>query len=330
MVEQLPIYNPIIPFTGVIFGGLQDGKMVIIQGQVPGHAKRFAVDFQCGSSVKPRADVAFHFNLRYDEGAVVCNTLERECWGREERASQIPTSRGSYFEMIFNVRSYCYQVSVNGKHFIDFNHRLSYGRVDTLKISGDVQVNAITFRSPNVPPAYAPPAYAPVQAFNLQSVFGASPAFYSPSQLNKGMNSTSQVTVSSPVVPYQAYLGSIRPQQKIKVVGTVKPKPYRFTINMKAGYSDNIALHINQRFDENAVVRNSRINQNWGAEERDVPFLPFVPGQTFEVLIVIQPNCYKVSVNGRHLFNYNHRLQPLNQIDQLEVTGDISLSLVQY
>ncbi|XP_072346390.1 galectin-9C-like isoform X2 [Scyliorhinus torazame] len=330
MVEQQPIYNPIIPFTGVIFGGLQDGKMVIIQGQVPGHAKRFGVDFQCGSCVKPRADVAFHFNLRYDEGAVVCNTLEREVWGCEERKSQMPISPGSYFEMIFNVRSYCFQVSVNGQHFIDFNHRLSYGRVDTLKISGDVHVNAVTFQSPNIPPAYAPPAYAPIQAFNLQSVYGASPTFSSPSQLNKVTNSASQVTVSSPVVPYQAYLGSIRPQQKIRVVGTVKPKPSRFTINLKTGYSDNIALHINQRFDENAVVRNSRINQNWGTEERNLPLLPFVPGQTFEVLIVVQPNCYKVSVNGRHLFNYNHRIQPLNQIDQLEVTGDISLSLVQY
>ncbi|XP_041035253.1 galectin-9-like [Carcharodon carcharias] len=330
MVEQQPIYNPIIPFTGVIFGGLQDGKMVIIQGQVPGHAKRFAVDFQCGSSAKPRADVAFHFNLRYDEGTVVCNTLEHECWGCEERKPQLPISCGSYFELIFNVRSYCFQVSVNGQHFIEYNHRLPYTRVDTLKVSGDVHVNAITFRSPNVPPAYAPPAYSPVQASNVQSVYGLSPGFSFPAWQNKAAKSPTKVVVSSPVVPYQAYLGSIQPQQNIQVVGTVKPKPYRFTINLKTSYSDNIALHINQRFDENAVVRNSRINQNWGTEERSLPFLPFVPGQTFKVLIVVQPTCYKVSVNGRHLFNFNHRLQPLNQVDQLEITGDISLSLVQY
>ncbi|XP_078097738.1 galectin-9-like isoform X2 [Mustelus asterias] len=330
MAEQQPIYNPIIPFTGAIFGGLQDGKMMVIQGQVPGHAKRFAVDFQCGSSLKPRADVAFHFNLRYDEGTVVCNTLEQECWGAEERKSHLPISRGSYFELIFNVRSYCFQVSVNGQHYIDYNHRLSYNRVDTLKVSGDVHVNAITFQSLNVHPAYAPPAYTPVQAANLQSVFASGPVFSSSPQYNKGIKSPTQVTVSCPTVPYQAYLGSIRPQQQIKVVGTVKPKPYRFTINLKTGYSNNIALHINQRFDENAVVRNSCINQSWGTEERSLPFLPFVPGQTFELLLVVQPNCYKISVNGRHLFNYNHRLQPLNQVDQLEVTGDISLSLVQY
>ncbi|XP_067831216.1 galectin-9-like isoform X2 [Heptranchias perlo] len=336
--EQQPIYNPLIPFTGVIFGGLQDGKMVIIQGQVPGHAKRFAVDFQCGSCEKPRSDIAFHFNLRYDEGnVVVCNTLERQCWGSEERKQQMPIPCGSYFELIVNVRSYCFQVSVNGQHFLEYNHRLPFSRVDTLKISGDVHVNAITFRSPNIQPVLAStPAYSsPFQ-------FGKGPASHlmakqiymntscQGGKRNRSKNTNPPVTVSNPVVPYQAYMGSLWPQQKIKVIGTVRPKPHRFTINLKTSYGDNIALHINQRFDENAVVRNSRINQSWGTEERGLPFLPFVPGQTFEMLIVVQPTCYKVSVNGRHLFNFNHRIQPLNQVDHLEVTGDISLSHVQY
>uniref|UniRef100_UPI00398F4B0F galectin-9-like isoform X4 n=1 Tax=Pristiophorus japonicus TaxID=55135 RepID=UPI00398F4B0F len=313
-MEQQPIYNPIIPFIGTIFGGLQDGKMVIVQGQVPGHAKRFTVDFQCGNIAQPRSDVAFHFNLRYDEGSVVvCNTLERQCWGSEERKHHIPITQGSYFELIFHVRTYCFQVSVNGQHFLEFNHRLPFSRVDTIKVSGDVHVNAITFRSPT-----------------LSSVYGSNPAFSNPTQYSKGTNMPTQVTVSSPVVPYQAYMGSIRPEQKIKIVGTVKAKAHRFTFNLKASYADNIALHINQRFDETAVVRNTRINQSWGAEERSLPFLPFIPGQTFELLILVQPNFYKVSVNGRHLFNFNHRLQPLNQVDHLEVTGDVQLSLVQY
>ncbi|XP_051900193.1 galectin-4-like isoform X6 [Pristis pectinata] len=309
MMEQQPVYNPIIPFTGSILGGLQDGKLVIIQGQVPGHAKRFGVDFMCGCCEKPRSDVAFHFNVRYDESTVVCNTLERERWGTEERKPHIPINAGSYFELIVKTQSYCFQVSVNGQHFLEYNHRLPLVRVDTLKISGDVHVNAITFKNPNVPPAYPPPAYTPSQAF---------------------ASTSTPVTVSNPVVPYQAYIGSILPQQLIKVIGTVKVKSHRFTVNLIASYSDNIALHINQRFDENAVVRNSRINLNWGTEERGLPFLPFIPGQTFEMQIHIQPTCYKVLVNGRHLFNFNHRVQPLNQIDKLEVTGDVTLSLVQY
>lgn len=332
MMRQQPIYNPIIPFTGVILGGLQDGKMVIIQGQVPSHAKRFGVDFQCGSCEMPRSDVAFHLNMRYDESAVVCNTLQCQQWGSEERKSHIPINVGSYFELIIKTCSTCFQVSVNGQHFLEYRHRLSLMRVDTLKISGDVHVNAITFTEPDVPPAYPPPAYVPAHPFasNFAVNYCAPPTFSMPAKPVNTASTPAQVTVSNPVVPYQAYMGGLRPQQLIKIVGTVSTKANKFTINLKAKYTDNIALHINQRYAENAVVRNSRIHQKWGTEERALPFLPFVPGQTFEMQIMVQPSCYKILVNGRHLFNYNHRLQPLNQIDELEVTGDISLSLVQY
>ncbi|XP_062915921.1 galectin-9-like isoform X2 [Mobula hypostoma] len=230
----------------------------------------------CGS-----CDIAFHFNVRYDESAVICNMVEHDCWGSEERKEHIPIKAGTFFELIFKAQYYGFQVSTNGHHLLEYSLRLPLTRVDTLKISGDVHVNTITFKNPNV-------------------------------------------------VPYQAYIGSIRPQQLIKVIGTANINSHRFTVNLMASCSDNIALHINQRFDQDAVVRTSRIDTNWGVEERDVPFLPFVPGQTFELQIHVEPTCYKVLVNGRHLFNYNHRLQPLSQIDTLEVSGDVTLFLVQY
>lgn len=62
---------------------------------------RFQVDFTCGSSVKPRADVAFHFNPRFKRSpCVVCNTLRDERWGREEILYQLPLAAGAPFEII--------------------------------------------------------------------------------------------------------------------------------------------------------------------------------------------------------------------------------------
>ncbi|XP_078287202.1 galectin-9-like [Rhinoraja longicauda] len=290
MMQQLPIYNPIIPFIGKILGGLQDGKMVIIQGQVPEKPVRLSVDFVCSNS--RHSDIAFHFNVRYDQSTVVCNTLENDTWGTEEIKHHVPIKAGSYFELIIKIGNYSFQVSVDGQHFLEYRHRLPLTSVDTLKITRDVHVNAITFKEPDSTPA--------------------------------------QVTVSNPVIPYKAYVGPILPQRLIKIVGTVNTNPRKFTINLFVSYSDNIALHIDQRYAEKVLVRNTRINQTWGAEERALPFTPFVPGQTFEMQIMVQPSCYTVLVDGKHLFNYNHRVQPLNQIDQLEVFGDINISLVQY
>lgn len=65
---------------------------------------RFQVDFTCGSSVKPRADVAFHFNPRFCRTPnIVCNTLQNQLWGREEISYQNPFTLGSTFEIIILV-----------------------------------------------------------------------------------------------------------------------------------------------------------------------------------------------------------------------------------
>lgn len=59
----------------------------------------------------------------------------------------------------------------------------------------------------------------------------------------------------------------------------------RITVDLTTDRSD-IAFHFNPRFNENGnkvIVRNSCVNQTWGAEERQLDTFPFVPGMPFEV-----------------------------------------------
>ncbi|KAJ3606563.1 hypothetical protein NHX12_026084 [Muraenolepis orangiensis] len=141
------IVNPAVPFVGTIFGGLLPGEMVLIQGTVPSNAVRFQVDFQCGSSVKPRADVAFHFNPRFkkkDRG-IVCNSLQQEHWGKEEIHQQMPFVLGEMFEIIVLVKKDVFKVEVNGNHLLEYNQRVDLDRVDTLGIYDNVLIQAIAF-----------------------------------------------------------------------------------------------------------------------------------------------------------------------------------------
>ncbi|KAM6174604.1 galectin-5-like [Erethizon dorsatum] len=130
-------------------------------------------------------------------------------------------------------------------------------------------------------------------------------------------------------IPYFASIpGGLQPSQVITVSGTVLPNAKRFHINLRTG--TNIAFHLNPRFNENTVVRNSQIKGSWGSEERSLPInMPFIPGRSFKVEIICEAHCYRVAVDGQHLLEYAHRLKDLPAINQLEVTGDIKLTDVQ-
>uniref|UniRef100_A0A8D0GZK8 Galectin n=1 Tax=Sphenodon punctatus TaxID=8508 RepID=A0A8D0GZK8_SPHPU len=147
MAFQQPILNPNVPFTGSIFGGLSEGKMVLIQGQVHPYVKRFSMNLRCSNG-----DIAFHFNPRFDEGrlVVVCNTEQSHCWGSEERTYNMPFQSDTYFEMIINVKNHCYQVSVNGQHFLEYRHRVPLHTVQTLEIVGDVSLSCVSFSGNSV------------------------------------------------------------------------------------------------------------------------------------------------------------------------------------
>ena len=74
----------------------------------------------------------------------------------------------------------------------------------------------------------------------------------------------------------------------------------RFAINLQVGPNvnprDDIAMHVNVRFDENSIVRNSLMYQNWGDEERQPNFMPLQRGVNFEILILCEQAEYKVRV----------------------------------
>ena len=67
----------------------------------------------------------------------------------------------------------------------------------------------------------------------------------------------------------------------------------RFHVNLNLG--GDIAFHFNPRFRENCIVRNTKTGGKWGSEERQGSGLPFMPGSMFDLKILVEPNCYKVS-----------------------------------
>ncbi|XP_049715941.1 galectin-9-like isoform X1 [Elephas maximus indicus] len=351
---QPPYLNPSVPFQGTILGGLQDGLQIIIKGAVlSSSGSRFSVNFQTGSDEK---DIAFHFNPRFEEGGyVVCNTKQKGSWGPEERKMQMPFQKGQPFEICVLVQSPDFKVAVNGSHFLQYSHRVPFHRVDTISVQGALRLYSIEFQQ-NSGAAPVQPVFSTVH-FSQPARLPPKPKGRRPKppdiwSVNSApigqtiihtMHSTPGWVFPNPTIPPMVYSspsptylvpyftaipGGLYPSKSIIVSGTILPNAQRFHINLRSG--SDIAFHLNPRFNENTVVRNTQINGSWGSEERWLPGkMPFNRGQNFLVQILCESLCFRVAVNNQHLCEYNHRLKNLPAINNLEVAGDIQLTHVQ-
>ncbi|KAM5146283.1 galectin-9-like [Mantella aurantiaca] len=319
-----PIYNPSVPFQSAILGGISDGKRVTIQGQVHSHASRFAIDFVCFNN-----DIAFHFNPRLDEGnVIVCNTMQSHNWGSEERKHHMPFQRNTYFDVTIVVVGHAFQVTVNGQFLLEYRHRVSYQTIQSLQVNGDVNLSCVTFHPSAAEMYSAPPPYTPSAAPPMYAAPMAPSVAFPVLRLAKPHKGPT--VVHNPVMPFQAaFPKSFSNNRNIVITGNVHYGADKFHVNLMNSRTRNIHLHINPRFNENTIVRNTQNRGAWGPEERQLSYMPFYPGQNFQMEIRNEGGVLGVYSNGSKLFNYVHRL-PANQIDMLEIGGNVNLTYVQY
>ncbi|CAJ0945871.1 unnamed protein product, partial [Mesorhabditis belari] len=128
-------------------------------------------------------------------------------------------------------------------------------------------------------------------------------------------------------VPYESGIASGFPVGKsLLIFGACEKKAKRFHINLLRKNGD-IALHLNPRFDEKAVVRNALAAGEWGNEEREGKN-PFEKGVGFDLAITNEPYAFQVFVNGERYCTFAHRSDP-NDISGLQIAGDLELTGIQ-
>lgn len=295
------IYNPTVPYVGTISEQLKPGSLIVIRGHIPNDVDRFQVDLQLGNSLKPRADVAFHFNPRFKRSnCIVCNTLTNEKWGWEEITYDMPFRKEKSFEIVIMVLKNKFQVAVNGKHTLLYAHRIGPEKIDTLGIYGKVNIHSIGFSFSS----------------GLQNMETST----------LGLTQVRKSGKTQLSLPFEARLNaSMGPGRTVVIKGEVNTNAKGFNVDLVVGKSRDIALHLNPRLNVKAFVRNSFLQDAWREEERNITCFPFSPGMYFEMIIYCDVQEFKVAINGVHNLEYKHRFKELSSIDTLVVDGDIHL-----
>ncbi|XP_064603678.1 uncharacterized protein LOC135469083 [Liolophura sinensis] len=132
------------PYVGVIPGKFQVGKAVRIRGVVTDTGKDvFSLNFQCDPSGD---EIAYHFNPRHSDEAVVRNSKIGGDWGDEERdIPHFPFHPGNFFDMFCVATNEGFTTFINGAFYVNFAYRCSVEQVSHMAIQGDVDIADVQY-----------------------------------------------------------------------------------------------------------------------------------------------------------------------------------------
>jgi hypothetical protein len=131
-------YYPVPYESGIPGEGLAPGKTLLVFGTPEKKGKRFHINL-----LKKNGDIALHFNPRFDEKAIVRNSLISNEWGNEEREGKIPLEKGIGFDLKIVNEEYAFQIFINEERFCTYAHRLEPHDLHGIQIGGDVEITGI-------------------------------------------------------------------------------------------------------------------------------------------------------------------------------------------
>uniref|UniRef100_A0A915N872 Galectin domain-containing protein n=1 Tax=Meloidogyne javanica TaxID=6303 RepID=A0A915N872_MELJA len=118
-------YYPVPYESGIVGEGFAPGKTMLIFGTPEKKGKRFHINL-----LRKNGDIALHFNPRFDEKAIVRNSLIANEWGNEEREGKLPLEKGIGFDLKIVNEEYAFQIFLNEERFCSYAHRM--GSLETV------------------------------------------------------------------------------------------------------------------------------------------------------------------------------------------------------
>ncbi|GLH00192.1 Tectonin beta-propeller repeat-containing protein [Gryllus bimaculatus] len=171
----------------------------------------------------------------------------------------------------------------------------------------------------------------------LGDVFVFDPTVFESSQM-KGEFYEQETDLAGTSAPYEVSLhNGFPPGTVMTVIGAPHDAVERFAINLQClsltknkpdKNANDVALHFNPRFKDNAIVRNSMAAGCWGEEETEGPLL-LKPGVEFTITIECETDGYKILIDNKIFTYFEHRQKPHN-VTHVYIYGGVTVTKVIY
>ncbi len=148
LTNEMTVMNPPTPYVGALSGSLQNGTMIKVKLTVKHNPTRFDINLQNSMRENPSPNIAFHFNPRFNDATIRCNSLKGGRWdpNEEKAAPFFPFVAGGTFEISILCMKKCYVVLVDGNKMVEYIHRQRVHTVNALSVRGDVVIREITMQ----------------------------------------------------------------------------------------------------------------------------------------------------------------------------------------
>ncbi|XP_074682696.1 galectin-2 isoform X1 [Strix aluco] len=148
LVHTLQIHRPAYPVSCLpqclaeekfeIFNlDMKTGDTLKVKGKISDDADSFSINLGCSSS-----DLALHFNPRFNESVIVCNSRCSKAWQAEHRDNHLCFSKGSTIKVIIEMLADKFQVKLPDGHEVEFPNRHCYDKISYMSIKGGFRVTS--------------------------------------------------------------------------------------------------------------------------------------------------------------------------------------------
>ncbi|NXU17670.1 LEG2 protein, partial [Pardalotus punctatus] len=110
---------------------MKPGNTLKVKGKIAADTVGFSINLGCSSR-----DLAFHFNPRFNESVIVCNSKCSNAWQTEHRDHHLPFYRGCTVKFLIEMLSDKFRVKLPDGHEVYFPIRHGYRVINYMSIMG--------------------------------------------------------------------------------------------------------------------------------------------------------------------------------------------------